>query len=510
LLPALENSRIAVKREKDNVEFLTLLGTIYNMSRNIDSAETVFSRIIELDSLDINALYNLGQLYETKQPLKALRSYHKILAVTGSEWNVLLKIAELNERLGKVDETIKTAEELLLLNPSSLELQKLLVDSYIKNDKLEKALSLVNDAIEVFPDDLNLFELRGNAYVKLERWKKGADDYKKIIKNQKIPFSTKMRIGTAFYSEALNDSIIIPFAEEILNEIDQDSSDWQINAFLGELANIRNDDSLTLAYFKNSISLAELNSDLRIRLGQILFEKSDFTNAAAEMESAVAKFPQNHVINLILGLSFAQNANHKKALPYLKKSVTLNPNDLNSTLAYSFSLNQTDDDDEALIYIERALRIDPENTQAMGMMGLIYDGKEMYGKCDSIYSIAISVDSTDIVILNNYAYSLAERGKELDKALRMVRKAVDEDPENSSYLDTIGWVYYQLGDYENAKVYIEKAIEHDANNATLLDHLGDIYYRMGNISKATELWENSLNLDSSNTDVQTKIEKGLN
>lgn len=121
----------------------------------------------------------------------------------------------------------------------------------------------------------------------------------------------------------------------------------------------------------------------------------------------------------------------------------------------------------------------------------------------------MSIDSTDIMILNNFAYSLAERGIELDRALRMVQRAVDEDPENSSYLDTIGWVYYKLGNYDKAKDFLYKAIEQDENNATLLNHLGDVYYRLGNTQKANEYWRLSLELDDSNTEIQTKIEKGM-
>lgn len=509
LLPALENSKKSVDLESKNTEYLTLLGTIYTMSRNTDSAEVVFKKIIDIDSTDITALVNLAQLYESEQPLKSLNAYKKILEITGPEWNVLLKIAELNERLNKVDETISTVEELLELNPSNVQLQKLLIESYLMNKKYDKALSLVNDAIEIFPDDINLIELKGNALVKMEKWEDGAQEYKKIISKENMPFSTKMRIGTAFYSEALQDSALIPYAEDVLIQVDKDSSDWQINAFLGELANKKGDDSLTLFYFRKAISLAELNSDLRIRLGQILFENAEYENSVIEMKKAVAKFPRNHVINLILGLSLSQDSNHEEALKYLKTAVDLNPNDLNSTLAYSFSLNQTDNDDDALVYLNRALRIDPKNTQALGMMGLIYDGKKMYSKSDSIYSKAVAIDSTDILILNNYAYSLAERGVDLDRALRMVKKAIDEAPENSSYLDTIGWVYYQMGEYENAKNYIHKAIDKDDNNATLLDHLGDIYYKMNNKTKAIELWENALELDSTKTEIKSKIEQGL-
>ncbi len=143
------------------------------------------------------------------------------------------------------------------------------------------------------------------------------------------------------------------------------------------------------------------------------------------------------------------------------------------------------------------------------MMGLIYDGKDLFNKSDSIYSIAVSIDSTDILILNNFAYSLSERGIDLEKAYKMVKKAVDEEPENSSYLDTIGWVYIKWVIMKQAEEYIIKAIEFDENNATLFDHLGDILYKCGNKEEAKEKWKLALELDSENIEIKTKIEQGI-
>ncbi|PID57648.1 MAG: hypothetical protein CR986_08680 [Ignavibacteriae bacterium] len=510
MLLSLNNIKEAVKLENNNTEYLTLLGTIYQVSGESDSSQVVFSKILEIDSTNVNALYNLAQSYQADKPNKALKTFKKILDLIGQDWNVLFKIAELNDRLGKVDETIKTVEELLELNPSDLQLKKLLIESYVKNKKYDEALNMLEDNLEIFPNDLILIELKGNAHIKKEEWAKGAKEYKKIIKSEAIPFQGKMRIVLSFYGEALNDSSVIPYAKDLLMEFDKDTSDWQINAFLGELNNKTGDDSLMLKYFDESIELAELNSDLRIRLGQLLFEKGDYENAVNYMESAVKRFPRNHVINFILGLSFAQLSKHKDAIPYLKKAVELNPNDLNTNLAYSFSLNQTDDDEEALIFLKRALRIDSRNTQAIGMMGMIYNDKKVYNKSDSLYSLAVSIDSTDILILNNFAYSLAQRGIELERALKMVQKAVNKEPENSSYLDTIGWVYFKMNNYEKAKEYIDKAIEIDSSNATLLEHLGDVYYKLNKKEKAKELWQEALKLDSEKDEIKEKIKKGLN
>lgn len=509
LLPALENSKQAVKLESENLEYLTLLGTIYSLSKNIDSAETVFNKIIQIDSTDINAYYNLAQLYEFNQPLKSLEFYKKVLEFTGPEWNILIKVAELNERLNQIDETIKTIKELVDINPSNLELQKLLIETYIKNKDFDKALELSNNNLEIFPTDLNLIELKGNTLIKQKNYFEGVKEYQKIIEDNKIPFATKLSIGTAFYVEALNDSLVLPYTEQILLQITKDTSDWQINAYLGEVYNKMGKDSLSIYFFKHAISLAENNADLWIRLGQLLFEKGNYSLASVEMQEGVKRFPQNFVINLILGLSLAQNSNHRGALPYLKKSVELDPNNLNANLAYSFSLHQEKMDDEALTFLNRTLRIDSKNIQALGMMGLIYDSKKLFNKSDSIYSIAVSIDSTDILILNNFAYSLAERGINLDKALSMVNISLEKDPENSSYLDTKGWIFFKLGEYDKAKEYIEKAIKLDAQNSTLFEHLGDIYFKLNEISKAHNYWNEALLIEPENKNIKQKIEEGI-
>jgi tetratricopeptide (TPR) repeat protein len=510
LYPALEHAKKAVKMDNKNVEYLTLLGTVYSVGSKTDSSKIIFNKIVKLDSTNITARMNLARLYEQENsPSKAINQYNKVLKIIGPESNILIKIAALNEKMGKVDATIKTVENLLELNPSNLLLKKLLIESYIKNKKYDEALELVNNTLEIFPDDISLIDLKGNTLIKLKMWNEASKEYTKIIDSGKTPFETKLKIGAAFYSKALSDSTVIPLAENILTKVDEDSSDWQIKAYLGELAQKRNDDSLMKKYFKESIDLAEWNVDLWIRYGQILFENGNYEEASLEMKKAVQKFPNNFVINFILGLSLAQSSGHEEAVKYLKKAADIDPNNLNVLLAYSFSLNSLKKDDEALVYLERALRVDPNNIEVLGMMGLIYDGKKMFNKSDSLYSKAVSLDSTNILLLNNFAYSLAERGIQLEKALKMVKKAVEKEPENSSYLDTIGWVYYQMGKYDDAVNYINKAIEHDNDNPTLLDHLGDVYFKMNKKDKAKKIWQNAYELDTTKADIKLKIEKGL-
>ena len=162
VVPALKHSKRAVELSPNDVEYNFFLGSIYKIAQRTDSAEIYFEKVIELDSLYYQAYYSLAQINEIKNPLKSLEVYNELLRLTGPEWTVLVKIAELNERMGNVDSTINTVEKLLKLNPSNLRLQKLLIESYIKTDRDEKALILVDDALAMFPDDLTLIEYKGN------------------------------------------------------------------------------------------------------------------------------------------------------------------------------------------------------------------------------------------------------------------------------------------------------------------------------------------------------------
>jgi len=90
----------------------------------------------------------------------------------------------------------------------------------------------------------------------------------------------------------------------------------------------------------------------------------------------------------------------------------------------------------------------------------------------------------------------------------MVNLALEKDSLNTAYLDTKGWILYQLGRYDEAKYFISKAIELGTKSAVIVDHLGDVEYKLGNKEKAIELWKEALQLDPTKKDIEEKINKG--
>jgi tetratricopeptide (TPR) repeat protein len=95
--------------------------------------------------------------------------------------------------------------------------------------------------------------------------------------------------------------------------------------------------------------------------------------------------------------------------------------------------------------------------------------------------------------LNYLGYMLADKGIRLPEALKLIRKAVDLEPMNGAYLDSLGWAYFKMGEYELAEDNLRKAVERDQTDPTVHDHLGDLYEKTGRIRLAASQWELSLN-----------------
>jgi tetratricopeptide (TPR) repeat protein len=97
---------------------------------------------------------------------------------------------------------------------------------------------------------------------------------------------------------------------------------------------------------------------------------------------------------------------------------------------------------------------------------------------------------------NNLGYFLAERSEKLDEALKLIQEAVKSEPDNPSYLDSLGWVYYKQGKLDLAEEYLKKALKFDTSSATIHEHLGDVYQKQGKTELAKTSWQKALTLSS--------------
>ena len=509
LSSALKFARLAVQYDSTEIEYYNLLADIYIHARANDSAAVVLEKVLQIYPDEVNTYYKLARIYEEDKPLLAIKIYEDLTKIIGPDWNVLLHISELYEKVGYSEEATKSLEKLRSLDPSNLALQKLIIDFYQRNQKYDEAIIMLDDIIELRPDDLDAREQKALIFIAQNKWEEAAEQYNYFLNQPSVPLEIKISIGASYFAKAVTDSSIMPLAKEFFETIDRDTSDWQVKLYLGAIAISQREDSVAIENFKYVTENASWNVEAWVRLGGLYFDNRKYEEAEKLMTEAIQSFPHEYAVNLILGLSLAQQGKNNQAKDYLKKSTEINPQDVNSLSAYGFTLSQLNENEEAAKYLERALVLEPDNVNLLAQLGLIYNNMNKMVESDSLYERALRLDPENALVNNNYAYSLSERGLQLERALQMVKISIEADALNSSYLDTIGWVYYKLGEYDKALPFIQQAIEVGGESSIMLEHLGDILFMQGSRDQALEMWRKALELDSANENLIQKVKTGV-
>ena len=208
-----------------------------------------------------------------------------------------------------------------------------------------------------------------------------------------------------------------------------------------------------------------------------------------------------------LAVLYLQSQQYQECIALLQEALEVVPENKRLLFIYGSALQQTNRDREALQPLKKAYKLDPEDYNTIITLGLAFDNLKLYAPMDSLYEAAIKFFPDDALLLNNYSYSLSERGLQLRRALEMAQRAVEIEPDNGAYLDTIGWIHFQLGNYHIALQYIERAIAYREESPVVIEHLGDIHFKLGNPEKAKTYWRQALDKDPGNETLRDKLQE---
>jgi len=136
-----------------------------------------------------------------------------------------------------------------------------------------------------------------------------------------------------------------------------------------------------------------------------------------------------------------------------------------------------------------------------------------YEKSDKDLLKSLEIDPDDAYVLNYLAYSWLERKYKIDKAMQMLEKAYQQEPEDPYIIDSIGWAHYLTGNYIKAEQLLKKAIQIMPYDPIVNDHYGDILWKLDRKIEAVYYWNSVLNLEDAEDEIRDKayfkVLKGL-
>ncbi|MFQ5467388.1 MAG: tetratricopeptide repeat protein, partial [Kiloniellaceae bacterium] len=144
--------------------------------------------------------------------------------------------------------------------------------------------------------------------------------------------------------------------------------------------------------------------------------------------------------------------------------------------------------------------------------GIALERLSDWDRAEKDFLEALELEPEQPFVMNYLAYTWVEKKMNLDKAKGMLARAVELRPDDGFIVDSLGWVHYRLGEYDDGVKYLERAVELRPQDPVINDHLGDAYWRVGRHQEARFQWRRALSLDPEDkvaTEIQIKIERGL-
>lgn len=245
--------------------------------------------------------------------------------------------------------------------------------------------------------------------------------------------------------------------------------------------------------------------EAKILKGEVLAKRGNVEEARSVFLQVVSSNPRHVNAWRLIILADLELGQTDEAIKHGQEGLKHNPN--NSHLLYFTSLAYAgkSDYDNSRALLESALNYSENENNSIrsliyGSLGDLYHELKMEDLSDVAYEEAIALDSTNVTALNNYAYYLAVRKKDLDKAAAYAKLSNELEPYSATFKDTYAWVLFQQGQYAEALRWIEGAVKLDKSSAIMFEHYGDILIKLKREKEAVVQWQKALELDTENKD----------
>ena len=378
-------------------------------------------------------------------------------------------VAEILVRQGKLE----AAQEKMwvIYQRDSSELQALMRAAEIarQRNELEFSLDAYAKLTEEKPDNIQFWKAYSELAVMLQKFDKAVNGLNSLARLTSDDPAVQERLGILYYENNEIES-----ADSIFTMLYEDGTRTPgILFYLGRISISDGDYTHLAVLATEQVELFpdEISGYTNLALAYINLDNP--LDAISILLRARDKFPKSFGVNYLLGSTYSMEKKYELA----KKS------------------------------LKTALSIDPKSRPTKHLLATVYNYLEEWTFSDKLYEELVSSDKSDGQALNNYSYTLAERGIKLRTAMNMAEKAMELEPGNPAYLDTIGWIYFKQKKFDKALKYIEQSISKNPENAVVLEHLGDVLMKVDRPEDARTYYGKALAIDKDNDRLQRKIKE---
>lgn len=518
---------------------------------SVSQALDKFESCLKTDSTDAGAYAEAGLIYASlKNTEKAISYFENACRYANNNWWYAMTLVSLYNENNYSTKAIALAEKLQTQYPQKEEIYSVLISLYKKNKQYKKAIDAYNQLEKIYGIDESISFDKFTLYIHLNQTKNGVAEIDKLIR--KYPNESRYRVlrGDIYMQQGQSEKAL-----ELYNKIlSEDPSNPQVYLSLSEYYTAKNNPEKAISSVISALRTEELGVDEKINiLNQYVHKLLSDSTRLIETESLFKLLTERYPFDVRVHDYYAQFLTFRnrttEAFQEYETIVSIDPKNQNAWIQILIYLMRNQKTDEIIHKTDKALKDLPEFAALYFYRAMAEYQRNKYPEAISLYTKAaeyvkpnqqlfksdiygqlgdvhfklgnktnafmaydeaLKANPQNAGILNNYAYFLSIDKTDLPKAESMSAQTIALEPNNSIYLDTYAWIFYQRGNYSLAKFYIERAITNltpGQDDSEIFEHYGDILFMTGNKDKALEMWKKSYNSGNKTVLLKKKIDE---
>jgi tetratricopeptide (TPR) repeat protein len=285
---------------------------------------------------------------------------------------------------------------------------------------------------------------------------------------------------------------------------------------LGASIGRRGGEDLALIYLQLALYLEPSHAMALLSLGDLYedLKKPDLAIKAYERVPASSPLARNAQIQMAVDLDALDRTDEaKKSLEHV---IAERPKDIEAIVELgNIQRGRKEFADCATTYgkaIDTLPKPEKSNWVMFYFRGICYERSHQWPAAEADMKKALELFPEQPLVLNYLGYSWVDQGVHMDQGMDMIRRAVEQRPDDGYIVDSLGWAYFRTGNYDEAVKNLERAVELKPEDPTINDHLGDAYWRVGRVLEAHFQWTHAKDLKPDPEDlpkIEAKLKDGL-
>jgi len=493
--------KITVLAPKDIPAWLMLARLQKAADNSVDSQKS-YQKVLDIEPDNEDALTGLALVYSDLGDTRKAAELLKALADKNPSPRSLTALAAAYEQMRDFKGAAEVLRKLLETNPANdHEVKRNLAQDLMLSQDYAGSLAVYTQLVKDDPADAQSYLRMSQIYRQQRDFAKAreANDKAKAIE----PNSIEIRYNEVNILEAEDRT---GEATKLLKDILESTTKRNYNqaeranrvALLERLAGLYRSVDQTGAAIDAYRQIADVDPALGSRSAAQIIDAyragKDFQKAQQEADAAVKKWPDDRVIRVTRDSLLAEMGKVDEAAADLKKLLDgKQDRDLYISLANTYEKGKRwDDMGKALDSAEKLSDSTEDKEGVWFMRGAMFERMKKLDRAEAEFCKVLKADPESAGAMNYIGYMLADANLRLDESLDLITKALDIEPGNGAYLDSLGWVQYRLGRLEDAEKNLRRALEKTPKDPTVHDHMADVLMKESKVKEAVAQWEASL------------------